>query len=607
MLLLSLMIACQTDEPEASGRTPGERAPLSAECDDADSIRCLLPWPSNVYTVEDETTPTGLRLSVAAVDVLEDEDLSFLNTADGFSRLSPVITGFALSLDPNTLDGAIQVFNAQPDHPDYGQPVGLLVEMVEEPAKTLLQGFPQVAMAENADHVAVVMNTLTDDGGAPVAADRHTRVALGLDEPGSTAEQALADYHAPTRALLDDAGVDLYAVARVWDFTTRSDDAMMARLKKMTTLAQDAADGLSVVIDSSTPSADPNIAAVVMGRLQGVPQFFDGERITFGEDGLPVPVGEREVVFRAVLPADPPLPALPVLYGHGMGGDVTDSALDDDLAAEGVVKINLAFEGWGGVEVVTSFAEIAQGVGGTSTVVYRQMQSLTNAAAIRTALDGPLALALEDAGGFTMATDDPIYLGGSLGGISGAVLVPVLDDLRYAVLNVPGGCWSQMMLGSDYYKDYLRPLLVGNFGDMFDVHRIIAMEQSVLDDMDGAAWGGALSDDLMLLQESIGDPIVPNIATEILARSIGASSIGPTITEDVNLPVVERIEGVGVGLTQFRIDSDSAFTVHGFADTDTDGGAAARAQIYAMGDSIRDGQPEINLPVDCDPNCDFGR
>src|ERR1700677_3599390 len=46
-------------------RAPGQRTPLSAACDPVDTTRCLLPWPSNTFTVVDTTTPTGLRLNVA--------------------------------------------------------------------------------------------------------------------------------------------------------------------------------------------------------------------------------------------------------------------------------------------------------------------------------------------------------------------------------------------------------------------------------------------------------------------------------------------------------------------------------------------------------------
>ena len=50
-------------------RLPGARTPLTARCDAAEEARCLLPWPSNVFTMADPLAPTGLRVHVES-DIL---------------------------------------------------------------------------------------------------------------------------------------------------------------------------------------------------------------------------------------------------------------------------------------------------------------------------------------------------------------------------------------------------------------------------------------------------------------------------------------------------------------------------------------------------------
>jgi hypothetical protein len=55
-----------------------------------------------------------------------------------------------------------------------------------------------------------------------VRADALTRAALGLAAPATEEQSRARAYHAPTRAMLVRAGVDLAHVSRVWDFTTRS-------------------------------------------------------------------------------------------------------------------------------------------------------------------------------------------------------------------------------------------------------------------------------------------------------------------------------------------------------------------------------------------------
>lgn len=601
-----LAASCQTDDSiEATGRAAGERAPLSAACDEADPYRCLLPWPSNTYTVPDPTTATGLRLALDATGILSDDDLDMINRADGFSRLSPIVTAFPGELDPESVAGALQVFNAQPNHVAYGQPVELVTGLVPGPGLELMEALPRQPMAENADHVVIVTNTLQDISGEPLGADRWTRVALGLDAPTNPEERKVAAYHAPTRDLLADVGVEAADVVRIWDFTTRSDTAMVARLKEMVRQAQSTQ--TTVVIDQVLPSEKPGIDRILYGRLQGVPSFFDGEGIPTERDGTPSAAGTREVVFRAVLPIVTDHAPMPVLFGHGMGGDVNDGALDAEIAGEGMVKINLQFDGWSGADLLFSFSEMAGGVGGMSIVTQRHLQSITNAAAIRSALDGPLRAALETELGVEMDRQSRFYIGASLGGITGAVMLAAIDDLDHGVLNVPGGCWTQTILGSDFYTDYLRPLMLGNFDDLFEIHHVLAIGQTAMDEMDGAAWGGQLSDELILLQQSMGDPIVPNVSTEILARAMGADVVGAPLSADLNLEQVDTVEAIGVGLTQYQIASTEPFVVHGFAGTDTRGGAAAREQLYAMGQAVRNQQPKIILPVDCDPDCNFAR
>ena len=127
MLLVGLLGCAPAPDTALSARRPGERAPLTAACDPADALRCLLPWPSSTYTVADPDTETGLRLAVESTGLLAEDDVSLLNRADGFSRVSSVMTAFSGRLDADRAAGAIWLLNAQPDHPDYGVAVPVRV------------------------------------------------------------------------------------------------------------------------------------------------------------------------------------------------------------------------------------------------------------------------------------------------------------------------------------------------------------------------------------------------------------------------------------------------------------------------------------------------
>ena len=88
-LLILLLTACKPKDGEPSNivdRQPGDRTPLSGLCDDMDPVRCILPWPSNTFTGLDNDTQTGLRVVVTPQSLPIDDDVEFMNSANGFSR-----------------------------------------------------------------------------------------------------------------------------------------------------------------------------------------------------------------------------------------------------------------------------------------------------------------------------------------------------------------------------------------------------------------------------------------------------------------------------------------------------------------------------------------
>ena len=108
---------------DVTDRVPGVRAPRSASCDDQDPTRCLLPFPSNVFTVKDAQTKTGLRVAVQSQELVGGDDAAALNRADGFSLVTPIVTAFAASVSPLPVakqgEGSLRVLLAQPDAADF--------------------------------------------------------------------------------------------------------------------------------------------------------------------------------------------------------------------------------------------------------------------------------------------------------------------------------------------------------------------------------------------------------------------------------------------------------------------------------------------------------
>jgi len=629
LFLALFLLACNPGDDSSlehpADRAPGERAPLYASCDDQDPLRCHLPWPSSRFTVEDSDNATGLRVSVDERELPIDDDPTFLNLADGFSRITGLATGFDGAIDDASLAGSMKLFVAQPDHARYGESWPLRLELRQGGGsmspETLLIGRPLSALPADADHVAVVLDSLTDAAGEPLPVERDTLLATGLEAPRNEDEAALVAYHAPTRALLAEQGIDAADVLRVWDFTTRSLEDSTKRGQAMVQIARAAgAAGPTVVIDS-VEQRDDTLLAVVLGTLQGLPYFRTTEgKLALDEQGMPVQQGVHDVPFRVCIPVgsgDWPV----AMYGHGTGGQLEDDAFDEQLAAEGFGKVNLRFTGWTGDEVLETFTGLGHFLQGSAQSTAGLLQALSDGIAVSAALDSSLgdALAAESLGGEPNpaagrrpANDEPIWVGGSLGGTMGIVYSAAHPDIRHGVLNVPGAGWTHMIPDSHTWEEFLRLILGASYDDEVDEQLAMVMGQGAWDDVDGTAWielaqaKGAV----FLLQESVGDPILLNICTEILAASLGAVQIDPSLEDIVEL---EHSAGPVIGATaleQFRVPDTGAYDVHGFAARSTLAGDAALEQILGFMTSARAGESSIEHPVGCsevtaDGSCDF--
>lgn len=615
-LLIALSFACSS--PPVVDRDDGDRTPLGAECDPIDTDLCLLPWPSNTFTELDPSTETGLRLAVDPSSMNPSDDGSSLAAADGFSRVTSLVTVFDAPLDPDTLAGSFHLFLAQHDHPERGHEVPLRVEVVTDAdGRTLLSADPLEVLEAAADYVVVVTDALRyADGGAP-SASPSVRVALALDRPATVEDAALAGYHAPARRLLEELEIDPEGVLRVWDFTTRSAANPRRAMVHVRAEAIAAVDTAMVVFDSvEVENDDPNIAMIVHGHLSGMPTFLTAERFAFVLDGEgnPIAQGTTDVPFRVLIPAGTEDYRF-VMYGHGTGGNEYDRAFDGDLAGLGVAKVNIRFYGWTGEDVILTFARLKNMVLGSAGAAAPLVEALAHAAAIQQAMSGVLADALSaamidgepnPAAGRRPNAENVIWVGGSLGGTSGVVYASADPAMRYAVVNVPGAAWSHWVRDS-YTFQFVRALVPERIYTDVDLAVGLAMGQTNLDLADGAAWTDVLANKptAFLVQESMGDPVMPNAATEMVARTVGARHVGGVLEPIAGIQTApEVIEASGI--TQFRTPDTSELDVHGFAARGTQAGAAAREQILHFLETAWAGESVIIPPSICPASgCDF--
>jgi hypothetical protein len=528
-------------------------------CDPLDERACLLPWPNDAFTVPDATTATGRRVDIHAdstplnaqgvpIDVTEQ------NRADGFSPGSAILTllpGLDLGVTgiaPSTDIGA----SLRPD-----APVVLLDTTASEripywgeldaaaPAgDQLLMIHPAVSLPEG-HRIVVGLRLMKDASGALLPRSTAFQAAIG-NEP-EPLERARA-FRELLSALADD-GVPTTELTMAWDFTVASAESLSGRLLHIRELAyEELADGPPSF--NVTSSADSGATRTIDGTFE-VPNFLTGDgapgsTFTLGTDGLPVR-NETDPYFTAefhcVVPVSPTAPAPPIVYGHGLLG----SRLEADA---------LSFAAQLGVAAPCAIDEIGMSSGDIGNLAAilgdlshfnqqadRMQQGLLNQQFLGRLLNDPQGFASDPA--FQAADGSPViaigetqFVGNSQGGVLGGAASAVSSEWSRVVLGVPGINYSLLLPRSSDWPQFQAIFDVA-YTDPVD--RVLALQliQMLWDRGENNGYAQHLTASpypgfeakQVLLVQAFGDHQVANVSTEVLARTIGATTRTPIIAD----------------------------------------------------------------------------
>jgi hypothetical protein len=190
--------------------------------------------------------------------------------------------------------------------------------------------------------------------------------------------------------------------------------------------------------------------------------------------------------------------------------------------------------------------DVARDFGTFPDLTDKLVQGVANTVAlIKYVQDGDL---LQDE--HLMGLGDPTdirYVGISLGAIEGAVTLAAQSRVRRGVLHVGGSTWGTMLERSSNWVGF-ELFVVDSVPDPWERQLLYATTQLLWDPVDPASWTEELADREILWQEAIGDNQVPNMTTELLARSVGA-------------PVGEPLVDAPWGMSTTALPSDGPILV----------------------------------------------
>jgi hypothetical protein len=343
------------------------------------------PFPSDRFTVPDETQLTGLRVNLPKPDCSvrpsDCEDIEVLNTLDGFNlqpRLSIPFTGL---IDATTVASQTVFLLSLGSVPRF---IGIN-QVVWDPATTALHVESDEFLEQDARYLLVVTDGVRDTAGDPIESAPF-RKSLNLAQRMNPAEKAYRDALLEAMDTLEAAGVPTGRVAAASIFTTQSATAMMETIRDQIKEAAPTpadfrigssgertvfplADVTSIALNRQVGTAPTfqtsllrlsqltivpgAVGAIAFGRYASPDYEAPGEFIppVGTHTGTPVVQSVNDVYFDLVLPSagKPPHGWPVVIFGHGFNGNKSGSLrIAAKLAQHGLATVAINAVGHGG-------------------------------------------------------------------------------------------------------------------------------------------------------------------------------------------------------------------------------------------------------------------
>ena len=595
------------------------------------ALTALTPYPSNRYTTAADTR-TGLRVRLprTSPDLLFgpglEETIVELEQMDGFSTSAGVVVTFDGPIEvaglvppadyvdepsgdePQPLDanayteaGApLMLINVDPGSDEYGEPVGLIPRWWEQPAddyyptaEYTLIAMPAVPLRPSTRYLFVVTDGLRARDGGAVRRSADMEALLSGEGEGAYAAEVDAALQ-----VLAAQGVARGRVALASTFTTASVHDGLVALSELGRQA-----GPPALVEPWTLETPLGSDGRIRFRAGYEAEEYrlpapDG-RFVLDPQGVPQPQQTETLeVFMAVSDALTSEPRTVVIYGHGLAGDkdgcwgtaerlaplnaavfAIDSPHHGTRAAPGDSALDAVFKFFG---VDDSDPQRPTFVIGRARDNFRQMASdqLRLVQLIGSLADLDILPEGAPDGVPDLDVSRIFYVGHSFGSVQGPAIFALAPEISHALWNVGGDGLMMLLRDSNTFSlivSGLKPKDIPTPDGA--VARFMTMAQAIVDPGDPINYArfaqlepfpGApgWTPREVLLQEVVGDTIVPNSTSRALARATGLELIDVldpvSGLQAVSGPVTANLDsGVTGAMSQFdRMNGDELAT-HG--------------------------------------------
>jgi hypothetical protein len=540
-------------------------------CDELDLTQCILPFPSNRYTVPDATTPTGRRVAIPADGLPKNAtgisiDPSEWNRNDGFSPNSSILTHVAdLDAKASALpewtdlegslsnDASVVIIDKE-----TGERIPLWAELDAEVdgEQPLLIVYPAVALIDGHSYVVAMRNLKTTSGADVVPSPIFEFYRDGYTSDNERLNGRATEMEAMFTALTS-AGIERSTLQLAWDFTVASTQNLTGRILEVrdNTLNWLDTHTPEYAITSIVPASKDDVAVQVAGTFKlpthltgdgSAGQQFAYDSMAPSPNDLPILGEVVDVPFICQVPKvavdDPSTVLHPGLYGHGLLGSEYEIDYGGDvraLAQEAAVLF--CATKWAGMseDDVGNAVVSLQDLSNFPTVADRLQQGIVNMIALGRLMNTDDGILSDPAFGDINIAGDLVYYGNSQGGIMGSALTAVSPDISRAVLGVPATNYGLLLLRSIDFDQY-EAVMKSAYPARSDRTIAISLMQMLWDRGEGGGYINHITRDplpgtqpnkAVLLHVAWGDHQVSELAAFNEARSLGAKIYRPVVAD----------------------------------------------------------------------------
>ncbi len=547
-----------------------EQAAMTAYCNPLSTDHCFLPWPSSYYLKKDSSTVTGYRLNYPKEAMPKNDEGVYLdpgrfNLLDGFSIASEPVVYFKSGVSPEGLPSQKSLADSTTDKSliwiiEYktGKRIPLFAEIDANAQGEYIPSLiirPQVPLEFNTRYVIVLREGLKDGQGNPLEAPRPFARLRDGEPITSDLLRGMQPAAEEIFSMLERQHISRSDVLLAWDFHTASEKAVTSNLKMMVSdaMSKIPAEGpeysVTETIEHPDAEKEPNLLRQIEGEMV-LPSFMESDDpdawLKIDKQGKPVYRGGQRFSFRVHIPrcalkADKPLPIM--FYGHALfqspKGEMLSDAQKQLINSLCMVQASTRWLGLSEPDlafilenVVREFSKLPR-ITDPMLQGHVNMHGLVKLLKSKSFLDEP---AMQVNGKPVSDGKELYYVGISNGGNQGLAFLALSKDIERAATQVSAGWWSFMIRRSSNFPLFTL-MLKRAYPDPLDQALLIVLSQHLWDYSDAIVFARYIKQKplpgygrkQLMMQESLYDDQVPNLATRAVARAVGLDGLEPMI------------------------------------------------------------------------------